>query len=49
MLLDISDIQLTASSAISSSDLNCLSFSSVSTRLDHFAEWLSQQDQIISV
>ena len=43
-----SDIQLTANSAISSSDLNACSFSTVSARLDHFAERLNQQDQIIS-
>ena len=34
----ITEIQLTANSAISSSDLNARSFSSVSVRLDHFAE-----------
>ena len=44
----ISDIQLTASNVISSSDLNARSFSSVLARLDHFAERLSQPDQIIS-
>ena len=31
-----------------SSDLNARSFSSVSARLDHFAERLNQQDQVIS-
>ena len=36
----ISDIQSTANTAISSSDLNARSFSSVSARLDHLAERL---------
>ena len=44
----ISDIQLTANRAMSSSDLNARSFSSVSARLDHFAERLNQKDQVIS-
>ena len=44
----ISDIQLTANSAISSKDLNACYFSSVLARLDHFAERLNQQDQVIS-
>ena len=44
----ISDIQLTANREMSSSDLNAQSFSSVSARLDHFAERLNQQDQVIS-
>ena len=44
----ISDLQSTANSAISSSDLNACTFSSVSARLDHFAERLNQQDQLIS-
>ena len=44
----ISDLQSTANSAIFSSDLNAHSFSSVSARLDHFAERLNQQDQHIS-
>ena len=44
----ISDIQSTANTAISSSDLNAHSFSSVLARLDHFAERLNQKDQIIS-
>ena len=37
----ISDLQSTANSAISSSNLNAISFSSVSARLDHFAERLN--------
>ena len=44
----ISDLQSTANSAIFSSDLNTRSFSSVSARLDHFAERLNQPDQRIS-
>ena len=44
----ISDIQSTADTATSSSELNAHSFSSVSARLDHFAEQLNQQDQVIS-
>ena len=44
----ISDIQLATITAISSSDLNARSFSSVSARLDHFAERLNQQDQVTS-
>ena len=44
----ISDLQSTANSAIFSSDLNALSFSSVSARIDHFAERLNHQDQRIS-
>ena len=40
----ISDIQLTANSAMSSRDLNARSFSSVSARLDCFTERLNQQD-----
>ena len=43
----ISDLQSNANSAIYSSDLNAHSFSSVSARLDHFAERLTQQDQCI--
>ena len=34
----VNDIQMTASNAISNSDLNTRSFLSVSARLDHFAE-----------
>ena len=44
----ISDLQSSANSAIFSSDLYVSSFSSVSARLDHFAERLNQQDQRIS-
>ena len=44
----ISDFQSTANSAFFSCDLNARSFSSVSARLDHFAERLNQQDQRIS-
>ena len=39
---------MTANNAFSSSDLNAHSFSSVLARLDHIAEWLNQQDQVIS-
>ena len=39
------DLQSTANSAIFSSDLKTRSFSSVSARLDHFAETFNQQDQ----
>ena len=41
-------LQSPANYAIFSSDLNACSFSSVSARLDHFAERLNQQDQRIS-
>ena len=44
----ISDLQTTAYSAISSIDPNACSFSSVSARLDHFAERFNKQDQLIS-
>ena len=44
----INDLQTTANSAIYSSDLNARSFSSLSARLDHFAERLNQQEQCIS-
>ena len=44
----VNDIQMTASNAISNSDLNAKTFSSVSARLDHFAERINQQDQVIA-
>ena len=44
----INDIQMTASNAISNSDINAHFFLSVSARLDHFAERINQQDQIIA-
>ena len=44
----VKDIQMTASNGISNSDLNARSFSSVSARLEHFAERINQQDQIIA-
>ena len=39
---------MTASNVISNSDLNANSFLSVSARLEHFAEWINQQDQVIA-
>ena len=39
---------MTASNAISNSDLNACSFLSVSARFDHFAEQINQQDQVIA-
>ena len=44
----VSDIQLTANNVISNSDINACSFLSVSSRLDHFAEQIIQQDQVVS-
>ena len=44
----VNDIQMTASNVISNSDLNANSFLSVSARLEHFAEWINQQDQVIA-
>ena len=38
----VNDIQMTASNAISNSDLNACSFLSVSARFDHFAEQINQ-------
>ena len=45
---NINDIQVSANSAISNSDLNTHSLSSVSSRLDHLAECLNQQNQVVS-
>ena len=44
---NINDIQVSANSAISNSDLNTHSLSSVSSRLDHLAECLNQQNQVV--
>ena len=44
----INDIQMTNSNAIASGDINAQSFSSVSARLDHYAERINQQDQVIN-
>ena len=41
-------IQMTVSNVMANSDINAQSFSSVSARLDHFAEHINQQDQIIT-
>ena len=39
---------MTATNVISNSDLNACSFLSVSARLDHFAERINEQDQVIA-
>ena len=44
----INDLQSSTNSAIYTSDLNTRSVSNISSRLDHFAERLNQQDQCIS-
>ena len=44
----VNDTQMTASNAISNGGINACSFLSVSVRLNHFAEQINQQDQIIA-
>ena len=44
----VNGIQVSANNAISNMDLNALSLSSVLSRLDHLAECLNQQNQVVS-